>query len=173
MLRYISYHLIWSFINYIIRNPYARKVVGLGCLALLVLWLGSALLSAVLGAIALAVAGFSAWMTTIPDSAIVLLGIGLAVVAGAIAFVIISRSALLEWLSDALRNAKARMGYADGATPESLGPGMTPILPSADDLDSIRFLDEMESSDAVFEGLGASIEGDDDVPDQIVIYGKE
>lgn len=33
-------------VNYVVRNPNARKVAGWGCLTLLALWLGGALLSA-------------------------------------------------------------------------------------------------------------------------------
>ena len=175
MLRYFFYHLIWSSLNFIIRNPYARRVVGWGCLALVLLWVGSALLSALLGAIVAAAAGFSAWMSTVPDTVILAAGIGFALVAGAIILAVFTLPGWRERLPGTVRTMKAGMGRADGVASDSLGPGTTPILQSADDLDGtrIRILDPTESPDAALTGPGPTVESDDALVDQIVIHGKE
>jgi hypothetical protein len=43
--------LLWKLGNYVIRNPYARRAVGLGCLILLLIQLAIGILSAILAAI--------------------------------------------------------------------------------------------------------------------------
>lgn len=173
MLRFLFYSLIWRIGNYILRNPHARKAVGQACLALLLLWVSITLLSVIGSALGVAAAGFNDWMATTPNSAIILTGISLAVLAGITTFAIVARPAWREWLSRYRYTLKSRLGRADATTPESLEAGSIPVLPSTDDLDKIRLLDRAESPGAALAGFGETIESDDDLLDQIVIYGEE
>jgi|GEM_PF-7005986 len=51
MLRYIFYQLLWGMLGYVLRNPHARKAVGLGCLGVVLLITVPMLLSVLFGAL--------------------------------------------------------------------------------------------------------------------------
>lgn len=63
MLRFFFYQLVFRFINYLFRNPYARKSLGFGCLALVVIWIMVVVLSVIIGFIGAVVIDVENWYT--------------------------------------------------------------------------------------------------------------
>jgi len=172
-VRFLFYHLMWSLGNYVVRNPQARKAAGQGCLALILLWVGVTLLSAIAGAVGATVAAIDAWVTTTTDSVIVLMGVGLALMVGAITYALAARPVRRKRLSRPWRTLKSRLGRADAGALEGIEAGRTPALPAADGLDKIRFPAKTENPGMALPYFDGTVGGDDELLDQIVIHGGE
>jgi hypothetical protein len=173
MLRFFFYHMVWSLVNYLVRNPHARRAAGQGCLALLLVWMGITLLSAISSVIGAAASKVNVWVANTPRGVIVLMGLGLVVLVGAIGYALIARPTWRERLSRLLHALKTRWSGTDMVTSEGVDAMATPALPSTDDLARIRLLDRARDPGAVLHDLGKAAEEEDHVPVQIVIHGEE
>lgn len=74
MFRFFFYQVLWSIANYLLRNPIARRVVGRGCLLLVVMWIGITVISALVVALGSAGTQISNWWSNTTNRELFIFG---------------------------------------------------------------------------------------------------
>lgn len=167
MWRFLFLQIILNLINYILRNPYARKAAGIGCLAVLAIWVGSTVFGAMVAAASELLLAFADWSRSAPDGGLIAAGLGVAMVVGALCIGLVvhkpSRDRLVERLRRSVSSCRQRW-----VGKRRLG---APLRDDADDLGvRIRLLAESHISNDAPPISQPTPSEDASLLDQIVIY---